>query len=162
MRQVIVVAIGAFFLAGTALAGFTATNAGPLNSYGPYGTAGNGVFTWANSQSFLPGTLNFAGDLTSDYSVTYQSEARWRVTNPAGQSVDFQPATGTSWTGTVHVTNAFTGLQNYFTGTSVGNWTFACYESYDDGGPTVLDAHWNNVSFQLNDHQMNTNEAAFL
>jgi len=161
MRKTIAIA-SIILLAGTAFAGFTATNPGPINSSAALGSAENGGFTYNFAgPDFTPGTLTFAGTLNKVISGTYASEARWRITNPAGQAVTFQPTTTTTYTGPLAIGPVTKpALQFDFTGTSVGNWAFDAYESYDDGaGP---DSTWTNVSFQFDPYVPDTDEADFL
>lgn len=134
-----------------ALAGFTATGAGPYNSDTSTPGAPNGELTWNYAgPDFTPGSLLFSGLATSGGVGSYLSELRWRITNPGGQSGYLQPTTGTTWTGTLPIGPAsFSGLQTIFTGTSVGTWLFQAYESFDDAG---LDAWWNDVSFGFGDY----------
>jgi hypothetical protein len=149
MRSVAVVSV-AMWAASVALAGFTVPQqAGPINSNGAAGDAGNGIFTfdYAGAQ-FIPGQLTFSGLLTSGGVNSYPSEARWKITNPAGQVGLFQPTTTSgAWSGTLAIgpVNA-ADLENIFTGNNVGTWTFEAYESYDDSG---LDAWWNDVNFSF-------------
>jgi hypothetical protein len=161
MRKTIAVA-SIILLAGTAFAGFTATNAGPINSAAAVGSVENGGFAYNFAgPDFVPGTLTFAGTLDKVISGTWASEARWRITNPAGQAVTFQPTGTTSYTGPLAVGPVSAGgLQGFFTGTSVGNWAFDAYESYDDGAGA--DSIWTNVSFQFDDYVPDTDEADFL
>lgn len=152
MRRVAVLSM-TMLAASLALAGFTVpTVPGPVNSDHAAGVAGNGIFTYAyGGPAFIPGQLTFSGLLTSGGVGSYLTEARWKITNPAGQSGLFQPiASGTTWTGqyTVNPVNAG-GLQSIFTGNNVGTWTFEAYESYDDTG---VDAWWNSVNFSFADY----------
>ncbi len=135
--------------AGMAFGQFTATHPGPINSAAPFGNPANGSFTFVYSgPNFTPNVLNFSGQLTSTGAGSWPSEARWRVTNPAGQFANFQPSNqNTTWTGTLPISATFPGLSTVYTGTSVGTWTFQAFESFDDGGPSVVDAIWNNLSF---------------
>lgn len=139
----------AVLVAGVALGQFTATNPGPINSAAPYGDPNNGSFTFTYAgPNFTPNALNFSGDLTSTGAGSWPSEARWRVTNPAAQFANFQPTTQTgTWVGTLPISATFPGLSATYTGTSVGTWTFEAWESFDDGGPTTVDAIWTNLSF---------------
>ncbi len=142
-------------LAAPAMAGFTATNAGPLASNGAAGAATNGVFTYNHAGAdFVPGTLIFSGTATSGGINSYLSELRWQITNPALQAGSISVASGTSWTGAQAIgPNTYTGLEGVFTGTSVGAWEFRAFESYDDSysDPSLVDATWTNVSFEIQD-----------
>ena len=73
-------------LAGAANAQFNFSAAGPVNSGGPVGSVDNGIlnFNYAGP-AFLPGSLTLSGTLNSVIPGTFASEARVRVTNPAGQ-----------------------------------------------------------------------------
>lgn len=141
-------------LASTALAGFTLSGLSG-DSAGPAGSALNTVITYVYSgPEFDIGNFIFEGDLTQGVSGNYASEARFKVTNPAGQ-IGFVPAltTVTSYTGTIHVgPTTITGAGAVFTGTTIGTWTFEMYESYDDGGPSVIDQSWSNLSIQVQDY----------
>ncbi|MBN1514315.1 MAG: PEP-CTERM sorting domain-containing protein [Phycisphaerae bacterium] len=144
-------------LAAPAMAGFTATNAGPLDSNGAAGDATNGVFTYNYAGAdFVPGTLTFSGTATSGGITSYLSELRWQITNPALEvGISPELTTGTSWTGAQAIGPVtFTGLNNVFTGTSVGTWEFRAFESYDDSysNPALVDATWTNVSFEIQDY----------
>jgi hypothetical protein len=138
-------------LAAPAMAGFTATNAGPINSDGPVGDPTNGVFTYNHAgPDFVPGTMIFSGTATSGGVGSYLSELRWRITNPALQAGDVSVTSGTTWVGAQSIgPNTYTGLQGVFTGTSVGTWEFRAWESYNDTG---VDATWTNVSFDIQDY----------
>ncbi|MBS1701477.1 MAG: PEP-CTERM sorting domain-containing protein [Armatimonadetes bacterium] len=134
------------FSASYSFADFTVSNAGPLDSAGAIGTAGNGYFTGTYSgTSTLFGTIDFSGELTRVIAGTYASEARWNITNlTAGASTTFQPTTTTSYTGTINVTKTASALVWANAGDSFG---FESFESYDDGAGA--DSTWNNVSFNF-------------
>jgi hypothetical protein len=152
MKTITSLVAAGLLTAGTALAGFTATNAGPIESTGPIGDAGNGGFSYVYAGAeFTPGNLTFSGQLTSGGVGSWLSEARWRITNPAGEAVTIQPSTtSSSWTGTQAIGPVtFTGLQTLMTGTSIGSWAFDAYESYNDAD---LDATWTDVSFEVGDY----------
>jgi hypothetical protein len=140
----------AVLLAAPALAGFTATDPGPLASDHAFGTAGNGFFTFDYTGAAFPvGSIIFEGDLTSGGVGSYLSEARLALTNPTGIDGFIQPATGTTWTGTQHIGPiTITGGHTLWGDLSVGTWRFEFFESYDDSG---VDATWTNVSFIFQD-----------
>lgn len=143
-------------LAAPAMAGFTATNAGPLDSNGAAGDATNGVFTYNYAGAdFVPGTLIFSGTATSGGVNSYLSELRWQITNPASQGGSIQvSSTSSSWTGAQAIGPVtYEGLEGVFTGTSVGTWEFRAFESYDDSysDPALVDATWADVSFEIQD-----------
>lgn len=151
MTRFAAILTSALFLTGVAGAQFTATDAGPIDSFGPAGDPNNGMFTYNYAGTdFVPGELTFYGEATSGDVGSWLSELSWLITNPAGEQVSFGPGSGTTWTGTEIIgPDTYVGLQSFFTGTSVGTWTFEAYESYDDAG---LDAYWNNVSFQIDEY----------
>ncbi len=153
MKKVLaLMAVGA--LASTALAGFTLTGLSG-NSAGPPGSPLNTVITYVYSgPEFDIGNLVFEGDLTKVHPATYASEARFKITNPAGQ-VGFVPALTNvaSYTGTIHIgPTTITGAGAVFTGTTIGTWTFEMFESYDDGGPSAIDQTWSNLTIQVQDY----------
>jgi hypothetical protein len=131
------------------MAGFVATNPGPLNSVGPVGDPGNGFFNYNYAGAdFAPGNVTFTGVATAVNPSTYQSELRWRITNPAGSFVDGpQMSSVSTWTGPATIGPVSWSLSS-MTGSSVGNWTFGAWESYDDSG---IDATWTNMSFTITD-----------
>jgi len=142
------VLVTACLAASVAMAQFTATHPGPINSDGPAGSPYNGTFTFNYpGPAFVPDMVTFTGTATSVQPYTYLSELRWRITNPVGQYVDSgQIASGTTWSGPYNVGPVSWSVAGLSGGT-VGNWTFAAWESYDDGGPGNVDATWTNVSF---------------
>lgn len=132
------------FSASYSFADFTVSNAGPLDSVGAIGTAGNGYFTGTyTGATTLFGNISFSGDLTKVISGTYASEARWNISNlNTGFSQSFQPSTTSSYSGTISVTKDSSALVWANAGDTFG---FESYEYFDDGaGP---DSTWNNVSF---------------
>jgi len=139
------------FMAGAAMAGFVVTNPGPINSDGPFGYATNGSFTFNyGGPDFDLGTIVFEGDLTSGGVGSYLSEARWAVTGPNGVNGFVQVASGTTWSGTVHIGPVnITGGYALWDSLMTGTWRFEAYESYNDSG---LDAYWTNVSFTFNEY----------
>lgn len=136
-----------FALSGVASAQFVASNAGPINSFGPVGDPNNGFF-FANNigPTNILTRLNFNGELTSGGVGSFRSEARWNIQNTTRSTpnTNFQFATGGVWSGTVSVT-ASVGL---FMFTDSGDqFRFEAFESFNDPG---LDAIWTNVDFDFN------------
>jgi len=125
---------------------FTASAAGPFNSNGAIGDAGNGSFSFNYAgAAFLVGDIVFEGDLTDGGVGTWGSEAAVAVTNPGGIVGTVALGSGTTFAGTVHVgPNAISGGGTLWGNDVVGNWNFEFFETFDDAG---LDATWNNVSF---------------
>jgi hypothetical protein len=147
MRRVAILAT-AVLVASTAFAGFVVTGAGPYDSAGALGNAGNAVFTqaYAGPNTFL-GSLAFSGDLTEVNTGTYASEARWNVANQTfGTGISYQMSTTTDFTGTISISANFTGLLVW--ANTNDNFRFEAFESYDDAG---LDAQWTNVNFNFAD-----------
>lgn len=129
-----------------ASAQFNASFAGPLNSDGPIGDAGNSSFTATYSgASTLFGNVNFSGDLTDGGVGSFKSEARFNITNlNLASSAAFQPTTGSTWSGTVNVASAASAL---VWANSGDQFKFESFESFNDAG---LDATWTNVNFNFN------------
>lgn len=143
-------------LSGSAFAGFSFTNPGPVSSNGPAGNAVNGILTYNHAGgAFLPGSITLEGDLTETNVGTFASEARVRITNPAGQV--FTPTVGftatSGFTGTIHIgPSSIGGLSSVLNGNSIGTWTFNFFESFDDGSDLLEDASWTNLSISVNDY----------
>jgi hypothetical protein len=144
--------------AAAANAQFTATNAGPIASAAPAANVvnnGNFSFNYAGA-AFQTGSIRFTGSLTTGGIGSFSNEARWRITNPAGFTLDLgaQPGSANAtWTGTLNLgPNTFGGIPlSTFSqaSNSVGNWNFRAFESFDDGGVAGIDATWTNVSFEF-------------
>lgn len=120
------------------------SNAGPLNSDGPVGNAGNSTFSGVATSTMLAGSMRIQGDLNDGAVGSFLSEARWRVTNDTLAVTGlFQPATGNTWSGTQAIDVSFGVLAWINAGDS---YTFETYESFNDAG---VDANWTNstVSF---------------
>jgi len=135
-------------LAGGAFADFVVTGAGPYDSVGPAGNAGNAVFTqpYTGANTFF-GSLAYTGNLTEINTGTYASEARWNVGNQSfGTSVNYQMSTISGFTGTIPISKNFAGLLVWANAND--NFRFEAYESYDDSG---VDAQWTDVSFTFAD-----------
>ncbi|MCK4341550.1 MAG: choice-of-anchor J domain-containing protein [Phycisphaerae bacterium] len=149
MRKTIVFGLGVVLMATPALAGFTATSAGPHNSDGPYPDPLNGSFTYVyTGADFDVGDVIFNGDLTSGDVGSYMSEAHINITDPLGSTAGWSPLSGGAWTGTVSVVDqTVTGGGAFWAGTA-GTWTFEFCETYDDDG---IDAWWTNLSFEFQD-----------
>ncbi|MGD8452451.1 MAG: choice-of-anchor J domain-containing protein [Phycisphaerae bacterium] len=150
MTKVYALMAGALVAAAPALAGFTATAAGPINSDGLWGSAANGWFTYDYAGAdFYIGDINFFGEVTSGGVGSYQSELLVGITDPLGNTAfldGFGPAS--TWTGKVAVGPlTFPGLGDSIVGTA-GTYTFTFCETYDDVG---LDAFWENLSIELAD-----------
>ncbi len=139
-------------LSGSAFAGFSFTNPGPVNSGGPAGSADNGILFYNHAgPAFTPGSITLEGDLTSVLAGTFASEARVRITNPAGQIFNSLQWTSTGTYTTLHIGPATQGgLNPALNGNSVGNWSFEFFESFDDGAGA--DSTWTNLSISVNDY----------
>jgi hypothetical protein len=149
-RSISMAAALALVVANGAMAGFTA---GPFAgaSAGPVGDAGNGTasFNYAGPE-FTPGIVTIEGDLTSGGTGSWSRESNIQICNP---SVCLQTAEGSLNTGTgayvsVHIGPVNLNSGGLFTGTSIGNWTFEFFETYDDPG---TDANWSNLSITIQD-----------
>jgi len=129
---------------------FSAGAAGPFDSAGAIGDAGNGSFSFNYAgAAFSVGDIVFEGDLTDGGVGTWGSEAAVAVTNPGGVVGTVALGSGTTFAGTVHVgPNAISGGGALWGNNVVGNWNFEFFETFDDAG---IDATWNNVSFGFYD-----------
>lgn len=149
MKVLAILALGV--AANTAMAGFTLTGLSG-NSGGAVGSVDNTILTHNHAGAeFIPGDITISGDLTVGIAGTYASEARIQFRNPGGQAGN-TPAltTQSSYTGTITIAPfTVTGASAIFTGTSVGNWEFELYESYDDGAGA--DSIWSNLSIDIQD-----------
>ena len=135
-------------LAGGAFADFVVTGAGPYDSNGPLGDAGNAVFTqqYTGADTFF-GSMVFAGDLTEVNTGTYASEARWNVRNELFTGgINYQMSSTGNFDGTLHIDAAFAGLLVW--ANMNDSFRFEAFESYDDSG---LDAQWTDISFNFAD-----------
>ncbi|MBN2562670.1 MAG: PEP-CTERM sorting domain-containing protein [Phycisphaerae bacterium] len=153
MKKLIAIGI-CLVMASPAVAGWTVTETGPIDSNGAYGDATNGVFTRTFAgPTFDMGTIVFEGDATSGDIGSYLSELSMAITDPnnvTGYIVGL--GSGSSWTGTSHVGPLAIGGAGSVWGTATpGLWTFTFYEDYDDtyAEPELLDAYWNNLSIDF-------------
>ncbi|QOJ01673.1 MAG: PEP-CTERM sorting domain-containing protein [Phycisphaeraceae bacterium] len=144
MKIAAVLAVAA--LAGSAMADFnTGIQAGPFNSDGPAGFAGNGFFDFNYTGSnFFVGGIRIRGDATSGGVGSFLSELRFRVLlGGSAVHTSGQLIAGTSWVGTQavdHTGAAGIGLVN-------GNtYRVEFWESFNDTG---VDATWTNVQFDF-------------
>lgn len=152
-KRSLVLAAGALLgLSSAAMAQFTALNAGPLDSNGPAGDALNGMFTFNYAgPAFSPLSIDFSGDLTEVNTATWASEARWRITNPAGAFADFQVSLTNGYTGTLNIATQLLPIAPFNNAAdSVGMWTFQAFESFDDASDLLPDSSWSNISFAFN------------
>lgn len=129
---------------------FSAGAAGPLDSAGALGDAGNGSFSFNYAgAAFTVGDIIFTGDLTDGGVGTWGSEASVAVTNPGGIVGTVGLGSGTTFAGTVAVgPNTIGGGSALWGNDVVGTWTFEFFESFDDAG---IDATWTNVNFDFYD-----------
>lgn len=146
-------------LASSAYAGFSSGPYNGINSASAIGAVGS-----ANSPpivhnhagpAFTPGTFTVMGDLTNNGIGTFANEARFRVTSAGGQiynSSAHSPVGGAFTTLAINNTQTLpAAFQTAGPGNSVGNWSFAPFESFDDGGAAGIDATWNNLNLAIND-----------
>ncbi|MBK8268251.1 MAG: PPC domain-containing protein [Planctomycetes bacterium] len=143
--------------ASGAMAGFTA---GPYSGDSAVGLvagaagvgAGNGSAVYNHAgPDFIVGDIVVEGDLTSTGIGSWQSEARIEICNPAACVSTPALSSVQTWSGTAHIGPiTLTGANAFLTGTSIGNWTFEFFESYNDGGAAV-DATWSNLTIQVQD-----------
>lgn len=131
--------------AGAASAQFTVTAAGPINSDGPFGNAGNGSFSAIyGGPSTIFSSLRLRGTLNNGGVGTFASEARWNITNTAfGTGINYQALTTGSFTAPIAADATFNILQWANAGDS---FRFEAFESFNDGG---LDATWTNLQFDF-------------
>ncbi|MCA9272493.1 MAG: PEP-CTERM sorting domain-containing protein [Phycisphaerales bacterium] len=129
---------------------FSAGAAGPFDSAGAIGDAGNGSFSFNYAgAAFTVGDIVFTGDLTDGGVGTWGSEASVAVTNPGGIVGTVALGSGTTFAGTVAVgPNTITGGGGLWGNDVVGTWNFEFFESFDDAG---IDATWTNVNFDFYD-----------
>lgn len=140
-------------VASPAMADWSVTETGPIDSNGGYGDALNGVFTRNFAgPAFDLGDIVFSGDVTSGDIGSYLSELAIAITDPnnvTGYLENF--VSGTTWTGTQAVGLTIGGAGALWGTATPGTWTFTFYETYDDtsADPSLLDAYWNNLSFDF-------------
>lgn len=144
IRSIALSAFAAASLAGSAM-GFVASSAGPVNSNGALGDAGNGFFTATYSgPSTIFSALNITGTLNDGGVGTFVSEALWNVRNTAfaGTGASFQSdVTSSTFTAPVSINTNFTPVIWANTGDT---FRFEAFESFNDSG---VDANWTNTSF---------------
>lgn len=141
--------------AGSAMAGFTTAVQNNVLSNGPRGVGagvigtGNGSFVHNHAgPNFTPGSITVVGSLTEVDVGTWGSEARFEVCNPTTCVVTAAHIATGNFTGTLAINNTQT-LPAGLTGSSVGNWTFEAFESYNDPGNP--DARWDNLTITIGD-----------
>jgi len=129
---------------------FSAGAAGPFDSTGAVGDAGNGSFSFNYAgAAFTVGDIVFSGDLTDGGVGTWGSEAAVALTNPGGIVGTVALGSGTTFAGTVAVgPNAISGGSALWGSDVVGTWNFEFFETFDDAG---IDATWTNVNFDFYD-----------
>lgn len=139
-------------LTGSAFAGFSFTNPGPVASGGAVGSPDNGILSFNyGGPAFIPGSITLEGDLASVIGGTYASEARIHITNPMGQTFNTNAWTSTATYTTLHIGPATQGgLNPTLAGATVGNWTFEFFDSFDDGAGA--DSSWTNLNISINDY----------
>lgn len=154
MKGISLVAALVAISSGSAFAGFTATNAGPLTIStdpvpGAAGVgAGNGSFTYNHAGAdFIPGTIDISVDATPVNGITWGSEISVEICNPS-VCATAQIGSGSTWLGTQNFSVSLSGAEGVLTGTSVGTWTFEFYDSYDDTG---IDASLTNIEIDVQD-----------
>jgi hypothetical protein len=136
--------LSASAISSLASASFTASAAGPFNSDGEIGSAGNGSFTYTyTGANTILGGVQFTGTITTGGVGSYLTEARWNVKNlGSGAASAIQPfASGSTWTGS-QTTNVNRSL--FLWAASGSQFSFEAYESFNDSG---IDATWTDVSF---------------
>ncbi|QOI99122.1 MAG: hypothetical protein HRU70_00900 [Phycisphaeraceae bacterium] len=116
-------------------------------SDGPDNGAGNSVLSNVFSGTYAVGKVRVSGTLRELNTSTRASEARIRVTTPAGRTFVLQPFTVGGFEGTVSVSDYVFTMPVVET-SAAGQWTFRFFESVDDSGP---DAQWDTVTITLDD-----------
>lgn len=136
--------LSASAVASLASASFTASAAGPFNSTGAIGNAGNGSFsaTYTGPNTIF-GSVQFSGTVLSGGVGSWLSEARWNIKNlDTGAASAIQPFTSsTTWVG-AQTANVNRSL--FLWATSGSQFSFEAFESLNDTG---IDAVWTGVSF---------------
>lgn len=142
--------------AGSAMAGFATPSVSGITSNSARGVGagvvgtGNGTVVYNHAgPEFTPGIINVTGTLVSVDAGTWSSEARIEVCNPSVCifSGALPGTTGATFT-TLNI-NANLNSGGLLTGTSIGNWTFEFFESYNDPGNP--DARWDNLTITVQD-----------
>jgi hypothetical protein len=142
--------LGIGLASANAMAQFTFTDPGPVNSQGSAGDAGNGVLNYFyGGADFLASSVTLSGTLTSNYSGTYASEAHVRVIAPNGDYRDAGGFTSTGSYSTLNISNVLQSWSPNLGGTSAGNWQFRFFESFVDNG-SGADSIWTNLSVTVN------------
>lgn len=138
--------------AGAANAGFSLSGAGPFDSVGALGNAGNFSQVFGGViGNHLIGGVRIRGSLTEVNVSTFAREARWNVANlSAAYNNSYQVFTQTSFTGTIDGDRTFGVLQWWNNGDQL---RLEAFESIDDG--SGIDAQWTNVSFDFIDATVN-------
>ncbi len=123
------------------------------------------LLNYTFSNSFLwDGTVSISGSLRNDITTTgtasansgtFASEARWRITTPfngTSSSTGVQLFTSSGFTGTIVGTRntSVSGLTSLPFNPQGQTWTFRFFESFNDGGSTVNDANWENLTVTFN------------
>lgn len=144
MRLYTKFSIGAFALITSAAnAQFTATNAGPINSFGHLGNPLNGQFSQTYSgPSTVFTSLQFDATLTSIAGDTWESDSLWSITGPGGSGYEFQPSGDGLYAAPQVVSASISGLF-WFQGGSTVN--FGAFQHA--GVPDGTRASWSNISF---------------
>ena len=107
------------------------------NVNGLRGQGSNTVLSPVLSGGYSLGRMTYSGVLSSLSPATWRSDARIELTAPTGDVVTIRPFL----TGGTYSSLPFSG--QVFLGRSVdpaGVWTVRLYETFDDGGPAVVDA----------------------
>ncbi len=129
--------------AGAANAQFSTTFAGPANSVGALGAAGNfvGTATYMGPSTIF-GSLRITGTLSEVNTSTFASEARWNVDNLsyAGGGINYQSTTTNGFTGSLPIDATFGGLTWANTGDT---FRYEAFESFNDSG---VDSAWTNTT----------------
>jgi len=113
-----------------------------LNSSAPVGDVNNGVITNTVSGAGVVNAIRISGLAEEINEATFASEARVRVTAPSGAFYDFQFTTATPFP----IADDFLSVASQEliipAESANGLWSVEVFESFDDGGPTSVDALW--------------------
>ena len=116
-----------------------------LNSSAPVGDVNNGVALNTVSGAGVVNAIRVSGLAEEINEATFASEARVRVITPSGAFYDFQFTTATAFP----IADDFLSVASQellIPGESAnGNWRVEVFESFDDGGPTSVDATWRGI-----------------
>jgi hypothetical protein len=123
-------------------AGTTVVQGTNLDSAAPQGNAANGTATNVVSGLGTINSIRVSGLAQEINTATFASELRVRVTAPGGGTFDYTFTTSTAFPiGGTYLSEA--GLEQIVPLQSGdGTWTVEVWESFDDGGPTSVDARW--------------------